>query len=157
MAPQRQRNKHGGSIDKDKQSRHCALAVRISLIVNIIILVPVCTTLTAFGSSELAIDGWGPPTAARGILLSIYLSILVVSIALLTLYTQSSGSSRTASEFMVAALLSTQIIYKITTPFTAGADNPVAIANLCVSALHARTLYLLYACTLKTHFLSLSR
>ena len=45
---------------------------------------------------------------------------------------------------MIAALLLTQILYKITTPATAGANNPVAISNLCISAFHAVTLYLLW-------------
>lgn len=45
---------------------------------------------------------------------------------------------------MIAALLTTQILYKITTPATAGPSNPVAISNLCISVLHATTLYLLW-------------
>jgi hypothetical protein len=45
---------------------------------------------------------------------------------------------------MIAALLTTQILYKITTPATAGPANPVAISNLCISVLHATTLYLLW-------------
>jgi hypothetical protein len=39
-------------------------------------------------------------------------------------------------EHMVAALLAAQILYKITTPATAGATNPVAIRfYFCVKAL----------------------
>ena len=94
------------------------------------------------------IDGWGPPTEGRGILLSIYFAILAVSVALLNLHTYyTSYSNRDASrhqatiEHMVAALLITQILYKITTPITAGWTNPVVISNLCISVLHGITLY----------------
>ena len=38
-------------------------------------------------------------------------------------------------EHMVAALLAAQILYKITTPATAGASNPVAIRfHFCIKA-----------------------
>ena len=53
-------------------------------------------------------------------------------------------ADKTAIEHMVVALLSTQIMYKITTPATAGASNPAAISNLAISALHAVTLTLLW-------------
>ena len=133
----------------------CKLFVHISLGVNIVVLIIVCTVLIAFSSSEPVIFTWGPPTAGRGILLSIYFSILVVSIILLGLYMHTnkssddkcnnkSNSNRNVIEHMVAALLLTQILYKITTPATAGPTNPVAISNLCISALHAVTLYLLW-------------
>jgi len=122
----------------------CDLFVRISLGINIGVLIAVCTVLIGFSTSDLVIYGWGPPTASRGILLSMYISILVVSIVLLALYTRSNKSSRATVENMIAALLATQILYKITTPATAGVDNPVAICNLCVSVLHALTLYLLW-------------
>ena len=134
------------AVDVDRRSYVCAVFVRISLLVNIGVLIAVCTVLIAFCTSEPVIYTWGPPTAGRGILLSIYFSILVVSMVLLFAYSQSSGkqSSRIAVEYMVAALLSTQILYKITTPATAGAANPVAISNLCISALHTVTLYFLW-------------
>jgi len=62
-------------------------------------------------------------------------------------------------EHMVATLLAAQILYKITTPATAGATNPVvlflhqsimllanplSISNLAISVLHAFTLRLLW-------------
>ena len=146
------------AVESSRRPKACLIFVRISLAVNIAVLIAVCTVLVAFSSSEPVIYTWGPPTPGRGILLSIYFAILVVSIVLLTLHinTHSAGNTRTAVESMVAALLSTQILYKITTPATAGAANPVAISNLCISALHAVTLYLLWH-TLKpkigsTHF-----
>jgi hypothetical protein len=99
--------------------------VRISLGVNIFVLIAVCTVLIAFSTSEPVIYSWGPPTPGRGILLSIYFSILVVSMVLLVLHTHSNASSnynnKAAVEHMIAALLAAQVLYKITTPATAGA------------------------------------
>ena len=56
---------------------------RISLAVNVAVLIAVCLVLIAFSSSEPVVYTWGPPTAGRGILLSIYFAILVNSVALL--------------------------------------------------------------------------
>ena len=119
-----------------------AIFMRISLAANIGILIVVCTVLIAFGSSEPVVYAWGLPTAGRGILLSIYFAILTISIVLLGLHVYCA--ERTAIEDMAIALLVTQILYKITTPITAGAANPVAISNLCISAFHAVTLFLLW-------------
>ena len=116
--------------------------LRASLAVNVAVLVAVCTVLIAFGSSEPVIFSWGPPTAGRGILLSVYLSILTLSLLLLVLHVRCADKA--AIEHMVAALLAAQILYKITTPATAGASNPVAISNLAISVLHAVTLYLIW-------------
>lgn len=116
--------------------------IRASLVTNIAVLVVVCTVLIAFGSSEPVVFAWGPPTAGRGILLSIYFAILANSLLLLWLHARCADKS--AVEHAVAALLSTQILYKITTPATAGPANPVAISNLAISALHASTLYHLW-------------
>jgi hypothetical protein len=134
--------------------RNCILLVRVSLGVNIGVLVAVCTVLIAFGSSEPILFSWGPASPARGILLSIYFSILVISIVLIGLHirvnstsdvsTYNSNPARFAIDTMVAALLATQILYKITTPITAGAANPVALSNLGISVLHATTLYVLW-------------
>jgi hypothetical protein len=116
--------------------------VRISLVLNIGVLIGVCTVLTATASSDRATYVWGEPTAGRGILLSVYFSLLVVSTLLLGLHVCIPDAA--AIEHMVTALLVTQILYKISTPATAGAANPVAISNLCISALHAVTLYVLW-------------
>ena len=77
--------------------------VRISLTLNIVILITVCTVLIAFSSSEPVVYAWGIPTAGRGILLSVYFSILIVSICLSALHINNSNLS--AIEHMVAALL----------------------------------------------------
>jgi hypothetical protein len=114
----------------DPSTTWATLFTRVSLAVNVLILVAVCLVLVAFSSSELVNDAWGPPTAGRGILLSVYFAILVDSVVLLWLH--------------LAALLATQVLYKVTTPASAGTSNPVAICNLAVSALHAVTLALLW-------------
>lgn len=133
------------NMDILKTSQACNTFLRVSLGVNIVVLIAVCTVLIAFSTSEPVLYSWGPPTAGRGILLSIYFSILFVSIGLLLAHSKTSNSSEKAVvEHMIAALLSTQILYKITTPATAGPANPVAISNLCISALHCWTLYLLW-------------
>ena len=38
----------------------------------------------------------------------------------------------------------------MSTPATAGPGNPVAISNLCISAFHMITMYLIYRNTLNT-------
>ncbi len=62
-------------------------------------------------------------------MLSVYLSMLVASVALLF-----ADLSRTKP--MVAALLAVQVTYKLTTPVTAGTSNPVALSNVLVSCVH---------------------
>ena len=86
--------------------------VRLSLTANIMVLTAVCTVLIAFGDSEPVIYAWGPATACRGILLSIYFSILVISVVLLILHTHINISEQDKGvvEHMVVALLSTQIL-----------------------------------------------
>ena len=116
--------------------------VRLSLAVNIVVLIAVCTVLIAFSSSERVVFAWGPPSSGRGILLSIYFAFLFVSILLLAMHSRNPNNA--AIHHMVAALLATQIMKKVSTPATAGAVNPVAISNLCISGLHAVTLYLLW-------------
>jgi hypothetical protein len=113
-----------------------------SLVVNIAVLVAVCTVLVAFPSSERITFVWGAPTAGRGILLSIYFAILFMSGVLLAAH--SRCADKKPVQHMVAAMLATQIAYKITTPITAGALNPVALSNLAISLLHAATLYKLW-------------
>jgi hypothetical protein len=101
----------------------------LSLLLNIAVLIPVCVGLLTDANWSQA--GYGEVTAARGILLSIYLSILLVSCLFLVFRHPSS----------VAALLSVQIIYKLTTPFTVGTlQNPVVISNLGIAIFHSITL-----------------
>jgi hypothetical protein len=74
-------------------------------------------------------------TTARGILLSIYLSILLASCLFLVFRNPSS----------VAALLMVQILYKLTTPVTVGTlQNPVVVSNLGIAIFHTLTLVVIW-------------
>lgn len=104
------------------------LMIKLSLALNILVLVPVCGSLLTGAGWTLA--AYGPASPARGILLSVYLAILVVSVGLLFKPVPA----------MVAALLIVQIVYKVTTPFTVGTiANPVVLSNLAIAAVHAAT------------------
>ena len=106
--------------------------ILVSLITNVLVLIPVCTGLLL--DASWVARGFGEFSAARGILLSIYASILLVSLALLW----------KGDPVAVAALLLVQVLYKVTTPFTVGSfENPVVISNLIIAALHGVTLVLI--------------
>ena len=108
------------------------LMTSLSLLLNLAVLVPVCGSLLV--SAPWTVAAYGPPSPARGILLSIYLAIGLLS-ALLLLRPVPAA---------VAALLAVQILYKITTPLTTGSiSNPVVISNLLIAAVHAATLVVL--------------
>lgn len=110
------------------------LMIGLSLALNILVLVPVCVSLLmGAGWTEAA---YGPPSPARGILLSIYLAILAGSIGLLFAPIPA----------MVATLLTLQIIYKLTTPLTVGTlMNPVVASNLAIAAFHAATVAMIWS------------
>jgi hypothetical protein len=103
--------------------------IYISLTVNIVVLVPILILMAI--KSQIVDHAWGSFTQARGILMSIYFAILVVSIFLVF---------KPAPSFIFALLL-VQVIYKVTTPFTVRSiSNPVVISNLLIAALHIVTL-----------------
>ena len=103
--------------------------IYLSLAVNIVVLIPIVVLMSI--RARLVDKAWGPFTEARGILLSIYFAILVVSVVLLFM----------PAPAFVAALLAVQVIYKVTTPITVGRiSNPVVISNLFIAALHVVTL-----------------
>jgi hypothetical protein len=103
--------------------------IYISLAVNILVLIPIVGLMAT--KSPLVDQAWGAFTAARGIVLSIYFAILVASVALLFVPVAA----------FIVALLSVQVIYKLTTPFTVGTfKNPVVISNLVISVVHIATL-----------------
>jgi hypothetical protein len=105
----------------------------LSLLLNIAVLVPVCVGLIT--DANWCQFGYGEMTTARGILLSIYLSILLVSCLFLVFRNPSS----------VAALLLVQILYKLTTPVTVGTlQNPVVISNLGIAIFHTVTLVVIW-------------
>jgi len=108
--------------------------IRVSLSVNIAVLIPVCTVLIL--NIRPLVDVWGPATPARGILLSMYLSILFLSV----------GLWMRRNPMLVAPLLAMQICYKLTTPITVGSlTNPVVISNIAIAIVHALTLGLIVA------------
>jgi hypothetical protein len=105
-----------------------------SLSLNIVVLVPVCFGLLT--KADWTLPAYGPDTAARGILLSVYAAILICSAGLLA----------KPMPAMVAALLLVQIIYKVSTPFTVGSfANPVVISNLAIAAFHGVTLWSIWS------------
>lgn len=108
--------------------------VRVSLGLNIAVLVPVCAVLIM--NVTPFVDVWGLATPARGILLSMYLSILILSV----------GLWMQRNPMLVAPLLAMQICYKVTTPITVGTiTNPVVISNLAIAIVHAITLWIIVA------------
>lgn len=112
-----------------------------SLSVNILVLTPILI-LMAIKSPAIE-HAWGVPTESQGILMSIYFSIFATSVLLLFF---------TIPE-MVFALLSVQVIYKITTPITVGSIvNPVVISNLVISGLFIVTLISLFPVIRKRQF-----
>ena len=107
--------------------------IRISLGVIILVLTPIVFGM-ALGSPIID-RAWDEFTASRGILASIYFALLVLSTFLII---------KTIPVFVVP-LLATQVIYKITTPFTVGTLlNPVVISNLGIAVLHLVTLWVIY-------------
>jgi hypothetical protein len=101
----------------------------LSLCLNVAVLVPVCGGLLA--DARWTQTAFGGRTPARGILLSVYGAILVVSAVLLV-----SGQTSQA-----VPLLWTQVVYKVTTPFSVGTlRNPVVVSNLGIAAFHLATL-----------------
>ena len=101
----------------------------LSLAVNILVLVPIVVLMSI--KSPLVDEAWGPFSAARGILFSIYYTLLSASIVLVIIPIPA----------FIAALLLVQVIYKITTPVTVGRlQNPVVLSNLVIAALHSVTL-----------------
>jgi hypothetical protein len=102
------------------------LLPKLSLVLNLIVLIPVCSGLLL--NSAWVAGSYGPASAARGILLSIYLTILLASLLLLFKFDSS----------FVIALLSLQVVYKILSPFMVGrVSHPVIISNLLIALFHA--------------------
>ena len=106
---------------------------KISLVLNILVLIPVCAGL--FLKANWAVDSYGIETPARGILLSVYLAIFIFSVLLLFKFDPK----------MVMALLSVQIVYKLLSPIMVGTiTNPVIISNIFIAVFHSLTLYTIW-------------
>jgi hypothetical protein len=113
-----------------KSSNSTMLLPKLSLALNILVLIPVCSGLLL--KANWTLDSYGIETPARGILLSIYLTILIFSAALLFKFDAK----------MVIALLSVQIIYKLLSPIMVGTwTNPVIVSNLFIALFHAYSVW----------------
>jgi hypothetical protein len=107
--------------------------IRLSLLLNIVVLTPICAGLIT--DATWIGEAYGPLTAARGILLSVYLSIGLVSVLLLL----------APEPRAVGALLLVQVVYKLTTPVTVGTlFNPVVISNIGIAAFHTVTIVIIF-------------
>ena len=110
--------------------RDMSYMIKLSLVINIVVLIPVCFGLLT--SASWAEQSYGAFSPARGILLSVYVSIAIASAILLFV----------AEPKFVVALLFVQVVYKLTTPFTVGTlNNPVVVSNLFIAAFHSVTIY----------------
>ena len=116
--------------------------MKTSLVANLAILVPVCSSLaraTRQPSSEITKRMnyvYGIDTNARRILTCMYTSLGIASGAILV-FPQNL-------EMYAPAVLGFQILYKLQTAAVLPLNNPVLIANLGVSCLHTITLYQWY-------------
>ena len=103
---------------------------KLSLILNILVLIPVCTSLLL--KFSWVNDSLGIESPARGILLSIYLSILICSALLLFKFDPK----------FVMALLLVQVVYKVLSPIMVGTlTNPVIISNLFIALFHSYSIW----------------
>jgi hypothetical protein len=104
--------------------------ITASLILNIVVLIPVCyLLLTNNFRMEKTL---GIFTPARGILLAIYTTILLASILLLFFLDVKLAFS----------LFFMQIVYKLLSPFTVkSGKNPVVISNILIAIFHLVTIY----------------
>ena len=103
---------------------------KLSLILNILVLIPVCTSLLL--KFSWVNDSLGIESPARGILLSIYLAILIFSVVLLFKFDPK----------FVMALLLVQVFYKVLSPIMVGTlNNPVIISNLFIALFHSFSIW----------------
>lgn len=106
--------------------------ITASLILNILVLIPVCIGLI-FDSDRVKKTA-GEFTVGRGVLLALYSTILFASLILL-FYTQY---------YFVFALLFMQVVYKLLSPITAKTiRNPIIISNIFIALFHFITIYVI--------------
>jgi hypothetical protein len=101
-----------------------------SLILNILVLIPICyLMLTNNYRIVLTLGEFNP---ARGILLAMYVTILLGSIYLLI---------SPNNQFAIALLLM-QIVYKFLTPLTVKTlKHPFVISNILIALVHIVTVF----------------
>lgn len=101
-----------------------------SLILNIIVLIPVCYFMLI--NNKRMIKTIGEFTPARGILLSMYGTILFFSVFLLIFLDVK----------LAFTLFFMQVVYKLLSPFTVKSfKNPVVISNIFIAVFHLVTIY----------------
>lgn len=106
---------------------------KLSLVLNILVLIPVCSGLLL--QSNWAVDSYGIESPARGILLSIYLAILIFSVVLFFKFDPK----------FVMALLCVQILYKLLSPIMVGTlTNPVIISNIFIALFHSISVWKIF-------------
>ena len=118
------------SINNKSMNSNQILFPKLSLILNILVLIPVCTSLLL--KFSWVNDSLGIESPARGILLSIYLAILIFSVVLLFKFDPK----------FVMALLLVQVFYKVLSPIMVGTlNNPVIISNLFIALFHSFSIW----------------
>lgn len=106
--------------------------ITASLILNIVVLLPVCFFILT--NNKRLVKTLGEFTPARGILLAMYITILLSSLVLLFLPDMK----------LILALFILQIIYKLLSPFTVKTlKNPVVISNIFIAIFHLITIYMM--------------
>ncbi|MGL6073979.1 MAG: hypothetical protein ACRC8S_07445 [Fimbriiglobus sp.] len=109
------------------------LMMIISLLLNVVVLVPVCGGL--IGNAAWAVTAYGQDSPARRILLSVYITIGVASLVLLLRPTPAA----------VATVLALQVVYKMISPMTVGTlANPVVVSNVVIAVFHLVTLAVMW-------------
>lgn len=106
----------------------------LSMLVNLIVLIPVCTALVMGTSNISAL--YGGPSPALGILLSIYIAIAACSAFVLGLLVWGHASAVSMGVWLIVL----QIVYKTLTVLFVGSAHTVVQVNLLVVALHCATL-----------------
>ena len=123
--------------------RHPLLLLYVSLTVNILVVFPLSIMLLIIKPKRVD-KVYGPDTDARKILASIYFAIGVASTWTMYLLWKTTSSETTTDDTagvitMALSIFYLQIIYKLTTIFTVGIQNPVVVANVFISMLHLMT------------------
>lgn len=114
--------------------------VLLSYGVNILVLLWLVVSLSQ-GSPSMDMP-YGLDTPARRILGCVYGAILLASVAGLGLLGwRGVGHSFV---YFTLTLFGLQIVYKVLTAVAVGPSNPVVLANLAISALHAVSMVLLW-------------
>lgn len=109
------------------------LMIKLSLVLNVVILIPVCAGL--LNGAPWVQSAFGADTPARSILMSVYMALLITSVGFLLFPNPNA----------VAVLLFVQVLYKAITPFAVGSwGHPVVLTNLFVIAIHTLTLMLIW-------------